>query len=90
MKAVYRGHEIEVKRDRCLGGWQMLYYSIFRLSDGFECMSGFEDSAEKSQDKIAQLKERIDNELADDDPWCEKGEVIGGVFGQMPRAAYKA
>jgi len=49
----------------------MLYYSIFRLSDGFECMSGFEDSAEKVQDKIAQLKERIDNELADDDPWNE-------------------
>ena len=85
MKAVYRGHEIEVKRDRCLGGWQMLYYSIFRLSDGFECMSGFEDSAEKSQDKIAQLKERIDNKLADDDPWCEK-EGLDIIYGRANRA----
>ena len=81
MKAVYRGHEIEVKRASCLGGWQMLYYSIFRLSDGFECMSGFEDSAEKAQDKIAQLKERIDNELADDDPWCEK-EGLDILYGR--------
>ena len=62
-----------------MGGWQMLYYSIIRLSDGVGCMSGFEDSAEKVRDNIKQLKERIDNELADDDPWCEKdGEEVGG------------
>jgi len=72
MKTTYRGHEIDVHRDMCLGGWQMLYYSIFRLSDGFECVSGFEDSAETVRDKIKQFKERIDRELAEDDPWWEQ------------------
>lgn len=69
MKTVYRGHEIEVNRERCLGGYDQLYYSIFRVSDGFECMSGFEDSAETVRDKMKQLKERVDNELTEANPW---------------------
>lgn len=63
MKVDYKGYEIEVKREKCLGGWGMLYYSIFRKSDGYECLSSFEDSGETVRDKINQLKERIDNEL---------------------------
>ena len=71
MKTTYRGHEIEVTRDHCLGGWDQLYFSIFRVSDGYECLSSFEDSAETIRDKIKELKERIDNELAEKDPWGE-------------------
>ena len=72
MKSIYRGHEIEVTRDRCLGGWQQMYYSIFRVSDGYECLSGFEDSAETVRDKMKQLKERVDAELKEADPWEEQ------------------
>lgn len=80
MKVSYRGHEIDVSRDRCLAGYALLYYSVFRESDGYECMSGYEDSSETIADKVAQLKERIDNELAEDDPWCERdGLNIGGI-----------
>ena len=73
MKTVYRGHEIDVHRDRCLGCWDMLYFSITRVSDGYECECefSFEYSAEKVRDKVKQLKERIDNELAEEDPWGE-------------------
>lgn len=71
VKASYRGHEISVTRERCLAGYPILYYSIVRESDGYECMSGLEDSSETVRDKVRQLRERIDNELIEDDPWCE-------------------
>ena len=72
MRVFYRGHEIDVKREECMGGWSMLYFSVFRESDGYECLSSFEDSAEKIGDKVKRLKERIDNELLAENPWGER------------------
>lgn len=77
MKAEYRGHEIEVTREKCLGGWSQLYYSIFRISDGYECTSGHQDSDETVRDMVTYMKQRIDNELAEDDPWGEREESDG-------------
>jgi hypothetical protein len=68
MKVKYKGHEISVNREKCMGGWSTLYYSVFS-DEGRECLTSFEDSAETVKDKVAQLKDRIDNELASDDPW---------------------
>ena len=65
MKVIYRGHEIEVKREKCLGGWSELYTSVFRLSDGLECVCDCEDSAEKVLTKF-----RI-HERANDENWIE-------------------
>ena len=73
VKVSYRGHEIDVTRERCLAGYPLLYFSVFRESDGYECLSSYEDSRETVREKIKQLKERIDNELSEDDPWCERG-----------------
>lgn len=71
----YKGYTIEAYREKCMGGWPTLYYSIIRDEDGFECVSDFEDSKEKVRDKIKQLKSRIDLELAEEDPWGEKAEI---------------
>lgn len=62
---------MEVRREKCLGGWPMLYFTIIRGSDGYICVDGFEDSDEKVYDKVKQLKARIDAELKSDDPWEE-------------------
>jgi len=59
MKVKYKGFEIEVTREKSLGGWTQLYYSIF-TEDGEEILSSFEDSDEKILDKIKQLKEYVD------------------------------
>lgn len=41
----HRGYKIDVNREKSLGGWSQLYYSIFRR-DGLECTSGFCDCNE--------------------------------------------
>ncbi|MBO9380217.1 hypothetical protein GG804_25965 [Sphingomonas histidinilytica] len=71
MKTVYRGHEITVTRERCLGGWDQLYYSIFRQSDGYECTSGHTEDESPVPVFVGYMKERVDAELADPDPWGE-------------------
>ena len=41
MVVTYRGHEIKVVREKCLGGWDLLYYSAFRIADGLFVVDGF-------------------------------------------------
>jgi hypothetical protein len=72
MKATHRGYEISVTREKCLGGWSLLYYSIFRIEDGYEALSSFEDSGHTVREVVGHMKQRIDNELAEDDPWLER------------------
>lgn len=69
MKVLYRGHEIEVKREKCMGGWSLLYYNIFRTSDGYECASGFTEDSSPVRTYVGYMKERVDAELAEQDPW---------------------
>jgi hypothetical protein len=70
----YRGYEIEVKREECLGGWPLLYYSVYRIEDGWCAIESFEDSDETVRDMVGHMKARIDNELAECDPWMEQAE----------------
>ena len=75
MTKSYKGYTLEVYRDKCLGGWDQLYFSIMRDSDGFECVSNFEESNEKVNDKMKQLKHRVDGEEKEVDPWGEQKEI---------------
>lgn len=50
---------MEVTREKSLGGWDTLYYSVYTPT-GYELLSSFEDSEEKIRDKLEQLKEVVD------------------------------
>lgn len=76
MKTKYRGYEIDVTREKCMGGWSQLYFSAFS-EDGRECITDFEDSSETVRDKVSQLKTRIDAEESSDDPWGFGEEAPG-------------
>ncbi|MNW58655.1 hypothetical protein D3C74_365340 [compost metagenome] len=75
MKINYKGFELDVHRDQCLGGWSMLYFSIFTPS-GYELLSSFEDSEEKVRDKIKQLKEVVDDYLINPRNWVDEDEDV--------------
>ena len=70
MKISYRGHEINVYREKCMAGYKLLYYSIFRESDGFECTSGYSDCDDTVRDMIKMFKQRVDEELKEKKPWA--------------------
>lgn len=71
MKVLYRGYEITVTKEKSLGGWTQTYYSIFRESDGYECLCDFEETSDTVQQSINHMKDRIDRELKTPDPWGE-------------------
>lgn len=59
MKGKYKGCEINVTKEKCLGGWNMIYYSIY--DDGFEVTSRFSDSEDKVRDFYNDMKEIVDD-----------------------------
>lgn len=59
MKTTYRGCKIEVTRDKCLGGWDLLFFNVF---DGnYEVTSGFSESCDTVRELIKGLKEVVDD-----------------------------
>lgn len=61
MKKLYKGFEIDVYREEALGGWDNVYYSVFRASDGLEVTSGFYDGSCKVKDVFQEMKEIVDD-----------------------------
>jgi hypothetical protein len=41
VKVEYRGFTIDVTKEKCLAGYKLTYFSVFRKSDGYEMTSGF-------------------------------------------------
>lgn len=72
MKTSYKGHEITVNREDSMTGDEMLFYGIFREADGFECASGFSSGTETEVEFTELMKQRVDAELSEEDPWAEK------------------
>ena len=63
MKVIYKGFEIEVKREQALGGWDNLYFSVFRLSDSWCFEDSFTEGSDTVKDYIGYMKKRIDDYL---------------------------
>lgn len=102
MKVSYRGYEINVSRELAMGGWDNLYYSIFRESDQHECVAKFTTGSDKVRDYVRYMKERIDAEHATADPreeraeelkddwykFCDADPVADGFIERMEAAGY--
>lgn len=57
----YKGFTIEVWREECLGGWDMIYYSIWRDRDGWEFDCGFYDSSDTLKEFAEDCKIAVDD-----------------------------
>lgn len=69
MKVNYKGFEINVKREKSLGGWNMLYYYVMEKDSGFMLIDNFSDSDETVRDQIKYLKEVVDRYLENPEDW---------------------
>ncbi len=63
MRILYRTFEIHVWREKCMAGYALLYYSIFR-SDGFELDSGYMDTGDTVRFMLSEFKKRVDAYIA--------------------------
>jgi hypothetical protein len=60
MKVEYRGFDIDVAKEKSLGGDKLTYFSVFRKSDGYEMTSGFSDDNDTVRTWIGMMKSRVD------------------------------
>jgi len=69
MKIVYKDFDVDAHREKSMGGDTLLYYSIFRKSDGYEVTSGFSYGTDKIVDFVGYLKDWVDDFIADPQAW---------------------
>lgn len=59
----YKGFELEAYREESLAGIDLLYYSIFRESDGWEMESNFSYGDETPLAMVNYLRAHVDDYL---------------------------
>ena len=60
MKQSYRGFRIWVAREKALGGWDSVYFTVVRESDGWILEDSFTDGAENVREVMKHMKKRVD------------------------------
>lgn len=63
MKTKYKGFEIDIRREQALGGWDNIYYSVMRESDGWFLCDSFSTGEDKLKDFANDLKNVVDDYL---------------------------
>lgn len=61
MKIKYKDFQIEATRERALGGWDNIYYSIMRISDGWFLEDNFSTGEDDLKDFVNDLKNVVDD-----------------------------
>lgn len=62
---VYRDHELKCSREPSMAGEDLLFYSVFRESDGLEIASGFSYDTSHPRDFMkASLRFMVDEAIA--------------------------
>lgn len=72
----YRGYKISVFRDEAMGGWENIYFSVFREKDGLCVVDAFTDGSESIQSVVEQMKSRVDGLIKT----CGKSEHLEDEF----------
>ncbi|WP_137743315.1 hypothetical protein [Robertmurraya siralis] len=69
MKVDYKGFEINVEREKALGGWDSTYYTVMEKKNGFFLVDSFSDSNDTVREWIKDLKKRVDEYLENLEEW---------------------
>lgn len=65
MKVTYKGFEVDAHKEKSMGGDLLLYYSVFRVADGYEVTSGFSYGNDRVPTFVKFLKSTVDDFLED-------------------------
>jgi tRNA A37 N6-isopentenylltransferase MiaA len=75
MKVTYKGFDIIAEREKCMAGYDLLYYRILSPDEEF-IVDSFEDSAETVREKIKQLKETVDDYLENSEYYKDELDIL--------------
>jgi|SRR5271157_110792 len=64
MRVEYRGFEIDAHREKCMAGYDLLYFSVLRKVDGWFLEDSYTEGSDKVRDYIGYMKERVDAYIA--------------------------
>lgn len=64
MTVKYKGFEISVKREPNMAGYDLAYYYVMRLSDGWYMLDSFTEGNDAIMDLIDTFKGQVDAYLA--------------------------
>lgn len=59
--STYRDFEIDVRREKALGGWCCLYYTVTNDSEGITIADSFSESEDTLKDFIEDMKNLVDD-----------------------------
>jgi hypothetical protein len=65
MKVNYKGFEINVTKEPCMAGYDLIYRSIFRVEDGYEFWSDFSEDESPIKEHVSWMKGEVDEYLKD-------------------------
>lgn len=60
MTVIHRGFELKAEREEALGGWENLYFSAYRTSDGWCFIEDFTTGEDAPEVYIEIMKARVD------------------------------
>ena len=57
----YRGFYIDVRLEKSLGGYELVYYTVTRKKDDWEMTSGFSDTSDTCDTILGHMKAWVDD-----------------------------
>ncbi len=71
MKVNYKGFEINVERERSMGGWDSTYYYVMEKETGYFLKDSFSESTDTVREWIKDLKRVVDAYIENPEEWEE-------------------
>lgn len=69
MKVDYKGFEINVEREKALGGWDTTYYTVMEKETGYFLIDDFSEATDPIREYVKDLKKRVDEYLENPEEW---------------------
>lgn len=77
MKVIHNGHEITVEHQPCLAGYELVYYTVVRVSDLWYRADSFTEEKITVPDMVKRLRGMVDEA---DEYWPEEEDDYGEVY----------
>jgi hypothetical protein len=76
----YKGFEIDVRREECMAGYDLVYRNVFRTEDGWQFWGDYCDDGDTVRTHIKSMKFQIDEYLKDPEQYEKDRDAYYDLF----------